>query len=270
MISYPNAKINLGLLVRRHRDDGYHAIETVMMPAPLHDILEVIESADGQSSFSTSGLLVAGAPGDNLCIKAVSLLRSGYSFPALKLHLHKMIPMGAGLGGGSSDGAFTLKMVNELINLGISDAELGNLALQLGSDCPFFIRNDTVMAEGRGEVLTPIDLSLKGSYLVMVLPSFSISTREAYAGIVADDSRAHLRERIGEPRELWKENLHNDFEVYVLGRYPEAARIKDLLYGSGAFFAQMTGSGSVFYALYTHQPKLPEDLPGQLIYAGWI
>lgn len=270
MITYPNAKINLGLHVLNKRSDGYHNIETVMVPIPLCDILEIEESSNGHFSFTATGIAIDGEEGSNLCVKAYEVMRKKYSIPAVRIHLHKIIPTGAGLGGGSSDGAFTIKMTDRIFNLGLSDQELEGTALTLGSDCPFFIRNEPVVALGRGEQMEPMPLDIRGLRLVLVKPSFSISTSEAYMRVSPQENRKSLKYSLSLPVESWKGHIVNDFEEYVTADYPEAEQIKRELYLSGALYVQMTGSGSVYFGLFGREPELTAFIKSREIYNGLI
>lgn len=255
MISFPNAKINLGLHITSKRKDGYHEIETCMVPIPLFDALEMI--LDKKSTWNSTGLGIPGDSKDNLILKAEKLLRKDFpGLPNLNIHLHKNIPMGAGLGGGSADGAFALKLMNNLFDLHLDDFFLEEYAEQLGSDCPFFIDNTPKIARGRGEILEPTDLSLKGSYLVLVNPGIHVGTKEAYAGVSPALPKVKLEEVLAD-RNRWKAELVNDFEPSVFGSYPEIKEIKEKMYEAGAFYAAMSGSGSSVFGLFD---KKAEDL----------
>lgn len=258
MILFPHAKINLGLNVLARRADGYHDIESVMVPIPLHDVLEAViapELGANGLAYTRSGLPIPGAVETDLCHKAVKLLQRGRELPGLRLHLHKVVPMGAGLGGGSSDGAHTLKLVNALCGLGLSQQELDGLALDLGSDCPFFLRDQPCAARGRGERLTPIDLDLRGVWLVLANPGVHVSTAEVYRNTTPTGTawdlehiarRAHWRE--------WASLLPNTMEPYVLNAYPAVAALKQALTESGAFYVAMSGSGSSVFGLFMEEP----------------
>ncbi|GAB3229847.1 4-(cytidine 5'-diphospho)-2-C-methyl-D-erythritol kinase [Algoriphagus aestuariicola] len=253
MISFPNAKINLGLHITAKRKDGYHDIETCMVPIPLFDALEMI--IDKKSAWTSTGLPIPGDPKDNLILKAEKLLKKDFpGLPNLNMHLHKNIPMGAGLGGGSADGAFALKLMNNLFDLHLDDFFLEEYAAQLGSDCPFFIENRPKIARGRGEILSEINLSLQGIHLVLINPGIHVGTKEAYAGVTPTSAKVALEEVIAD-RSRWKEELVNDFEVSVFGRYPEISEIKSKMYDLGAFYAAMSGSGSSVFGLFEEKPK---------------
>jgi 4-diphosphocytidyl-2-C-methyl-D-erythritol kinase len=255
MISFPNAKINLGLHITKKRNDGYHDIETCMVPIPLCDALEMI--LDKTPSWNVTGLAVPGDPKDNLILKAEKLLKKDFQgLPPLQIHLHKHIPMGAGLGGGSADGAFALKLMNNLFDLHLDDFFLEEYAAELGSDCPFFIENTPKIARGRGELLEPTTLSLQGSYLVLVHPGIHVGTKEAYAGVTPAAPRTPLEDILAD-RSRWKEELINDFEASIFKNHPAIAEIKERLYGAGAYYAAMSGSGSSVFGLFD---QLPEEL----------
>lgn len=256
MIRFPNCKINLGLYILEKLPDGYHRIETVFYPTGLSDILEIIPSNTGETRLDVSGINVEGKSSDNLCFKAWKLLYHLYGIPAVSIHLHKIIPTGAGLGGGSSDAAFTLSMLNELFELRLSDAELSSLALKLGMDCPYFLMNTPALGSGKGEILEPIDLSLKGWNLVIVKPPVHVSTAAAYAGVTPRSGRRPLTDIVSRSVEEWKELLVNDFETSIFSCFPEIRRIKDELCENGALYASMSGSGSAVYGLFREKPDL--------------
>lgn len=253
MITFPNAKINLGLHITAKRKDGYHDIETCMVPIPLCDALEMV--LDKKPSWNCSGLSIPGNPKDNLILKAEKLLRKDFpGLPHLQIHLHKHIPMGAGLGGGSADGAFALQLMNNLFDLHLDNFFLEEYAAQLGSDCPFFIENAPKIARGRGEILEPIDLSLKGSFLVLIHPGIHVGTKEAYAGVTPAAPKVNLEEVLTE-RNRWREELVNDFEASIFKNHPEIAEIKEKMYEAGAFYAAMSGSGSSVFGLFEEKPN---------------
>ncbi len=259
MIVFPNCKINLGLKITRKRADGYHDLETVFFPLPLTDVLEVIEDQKGNDiTFTQSGLDINGPADANLCIKAYRLLKKHFpDLPPTLMHLHKAIPMGAGLGGGSSDGAYALRLLNDKYNLGADIEQLLELALQLGSDCPFFILNKPCIATGRGEIMEPIPLDLSAYRFALVHPGIHISTAEAFSGITPAPNKMPLKEIIQLPIEDWKHHLVNDFEQSVFIKHPELEEIKQSLYNAGAIYASMSGSGSSFYGVF---PKGEIDL----------
>ena len=254
MIFFPPAKINLGLKVLYKRADGYHELETCMLPVPMYDILEILPAKE--FSFHQTGLTFEGANTDNLCIRAYDLLANDHTLPPVYMHLRKIIPMGAGLGGGSSDAAWVLKGLNSLFDLGLSDNELENYAAQLGSDCPFFIADVPQMAGGRGEILRPAEINLSGYYLKLVNPGLHVSTAEAYAGVHFSEAYPTLESLLTQSIKSWRGNVVNDFERSVFERYPEIEQIKEQMYAEGAVFALMSGSGSTVYGLYEEKPSL--------------
>ncbi|MEP0986545.1 4-(cytidine 5'-diphospho)-2-C-methyl-D-erythritol kinase [Ekhidna sp.] len=251
MITFPNAKINLGLNIVSKREDGYHNIESCFYPIPWQDSLEVIEAAS--FGFYSYGLDIPGNSSTNLCIKAYELIRANHDIPPVEIHLLKNIPMGAGLGGGSADGAFTLKMLNNLFELGLSNSQLEAYALQLGSDCPFFIKNQPAIANGRGEQLETIALDLSGYYLVIHNPGIHVSTQEAYAGVKPQIPTTPIADIIHTPKNEWKEVLFNDFEASIFPNHPEIEQLKKEMYEAGASYASMTGSGSTVYGLFEEE-----------------
>jgi 4-diphosphocytidyl-2-C-methyl-D-erythritol kinase len=287
MILFPNAKINLGLNVVEKRQDGFHNIETIFYPIPLCDALEVVPADKDCTSFSTSGLSVPGNPASNLVLRACTLLSSiiphnharqsavtSSSPPMLshyQVHLHKVIPMGAGLGGGSSDGAFTIKLLDQLRGLNLSAEEMERIALELGSDAPFFIGNRPVYATGRGDQFAPCAIDLSGFHLVVVKPDVHISTAEAYAMITPKHPAKPLNELILGEIDQWKEMITNDFEEPLFKRYPAIAAIKQNLYDAGACYASMTGSGSAVFGLFREDPPFGSQLfPGCFFWKSQI
>lgn len=266
MISFPNAKINLGLNIIEKRKDGFHNISSFFYPIKLADILEVIES--GKFSFSSSGLTVPGVERDNLVIRAYHLLKKDFDLPKVSIHLHKSIPTGAGLGGGSSDGAFMLKMLNILFELYLDDSLLEDYAAQLGSDCPFFVQDKPMVAMGRGEELDDFPLSLEGYFLFLVKPDQAISTHEAYQLITPRFPEVTIPDILtGGSPETWKELLKNDFEEAIFKKLPDYRNIKNKLYEQGAIYASMTGSGSAFFGIFKEKPVLEHEFPAS--YFTW-
>ena len=239
------------------RSDGFHNIETIFYPVPVHDALELIKM-DGDEettpNLTNYGLPVSGAISDNLCVKAWQLLKKDFpDLPVVKIHLLKNIPMGAGLGGGSADGAFMLQLLNDKFHLNLSTDQLTGYALQLGSDCPFFMVNQPSYATGRGENLEPISLSLSGYQLVIENPCIHIDTGKAFSQLdlnTAQNKHSHLKQVIQRPVSEWKENLNNDFEIPVFQQYPQIKAIKEKFYAEGALYAAMSGSGSTVYGLF--------------------
>jgi 4-diphosphocytidyl-2-C-methyl-D-erythritol kinase len=266
MLCFPNAKINLGLNVVRKRPDGYHDIETVFYPVPVKDALEAV--AAPEDSFHITGMPVDGAPEKNLVIKALHLLREKYAVPKVEVHLLKGIPSGAGLGGGSSDAAFMLKLLNDFCRLGLSPDELEETARPIGADCPFFIRNEPVFASGTGNVFTPVKLSLKEYYLCLVKPGVAVSTGEAYPMITPSVPTLSLKEMITLPVREWRGRMINDFEQPVFARYPEIEHIKNILYEAGAVYASMSGSGSSVFGLFEQPPGLKSRFIRHYVWEG--
>lgn len=265
MILFPPAKINLGLHVLAKRQDGYHEIETIMAEIPLVDILELNEASE--NTFTQSGIAVPSDGQVNLCERAVALLRTQVLFPAVSIHLRKQIPIGAGLGGGSSDASFTLKGLNALFKLGFSNAELGAFAAQLGSDCPFFIEGGLQLARGRGEQLLKLPAFGQSVYLVLCNPQLHVSTAQAYNGVKPNAARPTIQESLS--REGLS-GLQNDFEESVFEVFPQINQLKKELQDSGAFYAAMSGSGSSVFGLFesADQVVLSEQLARFVIYAG--
>lgn len=252
MITFPNAKINLGLNIVEKRPDGYHNLETIFYPINLQDALEVNRMENSQVPYKlrVSGTAIEGNPEENLVVKAYNLLREKYELAPVDIHLYKHIPMGAGLGGGSADGAFMIKVLNEKFRLGLSIEEMESYAAQLGADCAFFIQNQPVFATGIGNVFERIRLSLASYRLVLVKPNISVSTKEAYANIQPKRPEVSLKEIVQQPVETWATCMKNDFEDNVFKLYPEIAAIKDKMYDLGAVYASMSGSGSAVFGLF--------------------
>ena len=266
MIVFPNCKINLGLHVLGKRADRFHELETVFFPLPLYDILEIVylKQLTGEPGipFSKSGLEIEGDNSNNLCIKAYRLLKKKFpQLPSIQLHLHKVIPAGAGLGGGSADGSFTLKLLNELCGLDLSVNQLIKFALQLGSDCPFFIINKPCFSKGRGELLEEIPIDLSGYKLLLVNPGIHVNTSAMFREIKPALPEIPLKEIISKPVQKWKEEMKNDFEKVVFPQYPEIARIKKEIYLSGAVYASMSGSGSSVYGIFSKQQEIRISFP---------
>ncbi|MDR1562457.1 MAG: 4-(cytidine 5'-diphospho)-2-C-methyl-D-erythritol kinase [Dysgonamonadaceae bacterium] len=257
MICFPNAKINLGLNVVERRTDGYHNIETVFMPIPLCDVLEVVPSENGKTTLIQTGINIDGKNSDNLVMKAYNLLKKDFHLPSISIFLRKEIPSGAGLGGGSSDAAFMIKLLNDFANLGLSNETMEDYASQLGADCPFFIRNKPLFAEGIGNIFTPINISLAGYELVIVKPDVHVSTREAYAMIKPHTPEFPLKEVIRSRVEEWKYRLVNDFEGTVFSIAPEIGHAKQEMYDAGAVYAAMSGSGSAVFGIFEKNHFLP-------------
>jgi len=263
MICFPNAKINLGLRIVEKRPDGYHNLETVFYPIGLKDALECVPNTHHTDfSLSVSGfdcMDQTGNPENNLITKAFRLLESKYRLQPSDVHLYKAIPTGAGLGGGSSDAAFTLKIINEINKLGLSDYELEVLSAHLGADCSFFIKNKPIFATGIGTVFEDIKLSLKGYYLILVKPDIHVSTAEAYSLVHPVRPETLLKDVLTNPITTWKNNVVNDFEVSVFERYPQIKTIKEQMYLDGAIYASMSGSGSSVFGLFNEPIDLHQS-----------
>lgn len=262
MITFPNVKINLGLSITEKRPDGYHNLETVFYPVALEDALEVRTSStaapDRKFTLQQHGMEIAGKPEDNLVVKAYQLLDREFHLPPIEIHLYKHIPSGAGLGGGSSDAAFMLKLLNGHFHLNLSDDQLEAYAAMLGADCAFFIRNKPTFAEGIGNIFSPIELSLSGYGIMIVKPDIFVSTREAFSNIRPSRPAHPIKEVIQRPVSEWKETLINDFEASVFPLHPAIGAIKEELYNQGAVYASMSGSGSSVFGLFAPEAYLPE------------
>lgn len=247
MISFANAKINLGLLITEKREDGYHNIETIFYPAKLYDVVEANPATTLQ--FESSGLEIPSS-GKNLCEKAFELIKDKYTVQPISIHLLKNIPIGAGLGGGSSDAAYVLKMLNKMNNLGLNNEELKSYAEKLGADCPFFIDNKPVFAEGIGTSFQEIDVDLSDYFIVIIKPDIHISTVEAYQNVIPQIPKVDLKRAIQLPIQEWKFHIVNDFELGIFQKYPTIEKIKHALYEQGALYASMSGSGSAVFGIF--------------------
>lgn len=254
MITFPNCKINLGLWVMQRRPDGYHNIQTVMVPVPWCDIMEIVPAPDSESTLTVTGTHIDSAIENNLCYKAWRLMAEKYAVPNASIHLHKVIPAGAGLGGGSSDASYTLKMLNSIFDLNLDNKILRSLAVQLGMDCPFFIDNVPALSTGRGEFLKPVSLNLDGYYLIVVKPPVHVSTAAAFLGIKPVFRENSIDELTSLPVQEWRKTLNNDFEESVFRLYPEIQEIRNLMYRHHAAYAAMSGSGSAVFGLFAAIP----------------
>ena len=268
MVYFPHCKINLGLHVVAKRDDGYHNIETCFYPVPRTDILEVIKA--NTFAFSTSGLPVAGLPEQNLCVKAYHLLANDFRLGSVKIHLHKILPMGAGVGGGSADAAFMLRALTSLFQLKLSHDQLKSYAVELGSDCAFFLQDQPMLADGRGEVLSTTPVSLKGKYLVLVKPDVHVATADAYAGVVPAKPVNNLQDVLQLPIASWREQLVNDFETSVFKKFPVIAELKKQLYDNGALYASMSGSGASVFGIFDAPVNLQSKFSDVDYWAGTL
>jgi 4-diphosphocytidyl-2-C-methyl-D-erythritol kinase len=266
MIDFPNAKINLGLYITEKRTDGYHTIRTVMIPVQLTDILEFTEN--DKDELHCSGLSTGSVTDENLVMKALNLLRTNYEIPPLSIWLHKAIPTGAGLGGGSSDAAFMLKMLNSFYSLGLTATQMREFALMIGSDCAFFIGNQPALATGRGEILSPLEAGVEDLYIAVVNPGLHVSTKEAYAGIIPSQPEEDIRHIISLPVAEWPGRLENQFENTVFKVHPQIRSLKDQLYRAGAVYASMSGSGASVFGLFREEPEISLIPAEMVIYLG--
>lgn len=272
MISFPNAKINIGLNIIEKRDDGYHNLQSVFYPVGLCDALEVVENAEEGAErfiFTSSGIEIPGDATDNLCYFAYHLVSQDYPLPNVKVHLHKHIPIGAGLGGGSSDAAFFIKLLNDKFELGISWGEMHNYARQLGSDCSFFVSNKPSFAEGRGDEYESMKLDLSKYYVVLVYPKIHINTGKAYSGVIPKvPNRSLENDMLNLPIDKWKEFVHNDFEDSIFPQYPEIKNIKEKLYSIGAIYSAMSGSGSTVFGIFEKKTNLKSEFGECFVFEG--
>jgi len=269
MIVFPNAKINLGLNVTGTFSDGFHSIETVLFPVSFCDAIE-INLSEQLFEFNVSGMVISGKDQENLCVRAYYLLKNTYNLPNVRIHLHKVISMGAGLGGGSSDAAYTIRLLNDLFTLALSDLQMKQYASQLGSDCSFFIENRPCFAFGKGDQFESINLNLKGYSVVILIPPVHISTIDAYKIVKVKKPALDIRMILETSPFEWKNLLINDFERPIFKLHPEIQQIKEDLYKAGAVYASMSGSGSAVYGLFDR--KLPElnSFPGCKLWTGKI
>ncbi len=270
MVVFPNCKINLGLHVRRKNADGYHDLETIFYPIQQKDILEIIPSPTGKFHFRQEGIAIEGLQENNLCVKAYHLLKNDFpELPNIEMFLYKTIPTGAGLGGGSADGAFALMLLNDKFKLQLSKEQLCQYALQLGSDCPFFIWNRPVFAELRGEKMQEINIDLSGFHIVIVNPGIHVNTGKAFQGLRLDDSDSHFEQIANKPIENWKNILFNDFESNVFKEFPIIEQLKKQLYVHDALYASMSGTGSSCFGIFSELPDL-SFLPKEYFKAHFI
>lgn len=266
MVTFPNCKINLGLYVTSKRSDGYHNIATVFIPVDLQDALEIIPRQDDIVMLQNSGLPVQGREADNLCVKAWHLVKGLYpQISGVNIYLHKIIPMGAGLGGGSADGAFMLCLLNDLFRLQMPETQLLELALLLGSDCPFFIHNKPRFASGRGELMEPIAIDLSAYKIVLINPGIHISTAFAFAQVQPANPNFDLRTLHTIPVQSWKTHCVNVFEAGICKVYPVIQSVKDALYNAGAIYASMTGTGSTVFGLFHQDQNIPLSFPPEWV-----
>jgi len=270
MLIFPKAKVNIGLRILEKRPDGFHNIETFFYPVPLCDALEFVVRKDGKKddTLRITGLMNEDDADNNLVLKAVTLMRDSFSIPYLRIHLHKNIPIGAGLGGGSSDAAAMLRALNRYFNFNLSSEELHSFAGRLGSDAPFFIDGTPSFAEGVGNILSEFPLDLTNYYFVLLNPGIDISTVDAYSGCVPCPTGLSLRQILTLPVEEWRGRVVNDFELSIFITHPLIGQLKMSLYEAGAVYASMSGSGSTVYGIFSKKKDLPESLSKYLIYEG--
>jgi 4-diphosphocytidyl-2-C-methyl-D-erythritol kinase len=270
MIYFAPAKINLGLQILERRGDGFHNLRSVMYPTGLCDIIEVNQQAleNDPIQFTQSGISYATGTEENLCIRAWKLMASETDLPGVAIHLHKQIPVGAGLGGGSSDAATILKGLNRLAKVPLTQERLEELAIQLGSDCPFFLYNIPMMMEGAGELLSEVNISLRTYFLVILFPGIHISTASAYSNVIPAIPELHLRQLIEAPVDKWKGSIMNDFEEHTFVKYPLMKELKRTLYDNGAMYASMSGSGSSLYGIFERIPVLPAKIQDLVVWKG--
>jgi len=270
MIGFPKAKINIGLRITGKRGDGYHNIETIFHPVDLSDALEIVEAEDETTddTITVTGINPGVGTTDNLVIRAIGALRQKHNIPALNIHLHKVIPAGAGLGGGSSDAACTLMTLNRQFRLLLHPSELRTIALELGSDCPFFINPVPSYATGRGEILIPVMPLNKEYFIILLNHGMGINTKEAYDNCKPAIPSENLLDLYNRPVAEWKDLIYNDFEEYVFSKHPLTREFKQVLYDSGALFSSMSGSGSTVYGIFDREPDLPGEITKYIIYRG--
>lgn len=252
-----NCKINLGLFVTRKREDGYHELETVMLPVrELYDVVDIEPLAGSDIQFFGRGIVVDCPTEDNLCVRAARLVMERYATCGVSIKLDKRVPFGAGLGGGSSDATAVIVAMNEIFSLGLSAEQLVGLAAEIGSDTAYFVHNDYRLCTGRGEITEPIALDIRGLWLVVVKPNEGVSTAEAYRGVKPRVPNSSLRELLAEPIDSWQGSVVNDFEPHIFAAHPSIAQLKQLLLDSGAVYASMSGSGSALFGIFTQRPTL--------------
>lgn len=268
MVTFPPCKINLGLHVLVRRPDGYHDISTCFYPVPWTDLLEILPAAS--LDFKQTGISIPGKLQDNLCLKAYEMLKNDFQLPSVQIHLHKIIPTGAGLGGGSSDAAHTLRLLNSIFQLKLSQQQLMEYALRLGSDCPFFLLDKPMLGRGRGELLVQVPVNLKGFYLVILTPGIHVSTAEAYAGVNPTIPREGLPQMIDRPLTEWKTMLRNDFENSIFKKYPIIQELKERLYSTGAIYASMSGSGSSLFGIFEKEHRIENRFMDVPRWSGWL
>ncbi len=271
MINFPNAKINIGLNIIEKRSDGFHNIESVFYPVKLCDAQEVIENKESSEriQFSCSGIEIPGDPLENLCLHAYYLIANDYALPNVKIHLHKHIPIGAGLGGGSADAAFFIKLLNDKFELGLAWGEMHHYAKQLGSDCSFFVSNKPAFAVGKGDNYESIALDLSAYSIVLIYPNIHINTATAYSSVIPKKAKRDLEQDILQlPIEDWKHFIHNDFEDSIFVKFTKLKKIKEQLYLDGALYAAMSGSGSTMYGIFKNATNYKNTFKDYFVFEG--
>ncbi|AKD53600.1 4-(cytidine 5'-diphospho)-2-C-methyl-D-erythritol kinase [Spirosoma radiotolerans] len=266
MLTFPACKINIGLRITEKRSDGFHNLESCFYPVRWGDILEIIPAPEFR--FTDSGLSIPGSLSHNLCVKAYNLLKADFELPPVQMHLHKIVPIGAGLGGGSADAAFTLKLLNDQFRLQLSIAQLEDYARLLGSDCAFFIQNRPLYCTGKGDVFSEIGVSLSGYHILLIYPNLAISTAEAYAGVKPRKTDVSLHDQLVAPIDHWHTTIHNDFEDSLFPAYPILGQIKQQLYEAGAVYASMSGSGSTVYGIFNAPILIPNQFSTYRVWEG--
>ena len=269
MLFFSNTKINLGLKILGKRGDGYHDIQSVFYPVPFGDAIEFVPSKNGITSINNHGIQIPGESNENLILKAYHLLERDFELAPIEIHILKNVPTGSGIGGGSSDGAWMIKALNQYYGLDLSILHQEKYALELGSDCPFFIENKPKLVEGRGEILKPIELDLSGFFLVMIKPDIHISTGESYQNIdIPVVAQFDLSNLSNKNLNLWKQDVKNDFEPYAFKKYPVLEKVKNLMYNNDAVYASMSGTGSTVYGIFNEKPSDELLSHKELIWSG--
>lgn len=266
MVVFPNAKINIGLTITGKRPDGFHTIASCFYPVAWTDALEVLPAPT--VSFQVAGISIPGDASTNLCLKAYHALKQEYDLPPVSIHLLKAIPIGAGLGGGSADGAFTIRALNQLFSLNLPLEKQQEFARSLGSDCAFFIKNEPMYCYGKGDEFEEVALRLTGKWIVLVNPGLHISTAEAYAGVIPQVPATDLRTLLNLPLDQWKGKIVNDFEESLFPKYPILAEYKQTLYAMGARYASMSGSGSTMYGIFDEPVEIPNNFGDSIVWQG--
>ena len=266
MLSFPNAKINIGLYITEKRSDGFHNLESCFYPVGWSDVLEILPAP--KLSFKSTGISIPGNPETNLCLRAYHLVNQDFKLPPVMIHLHKIVPIGAGLGGGSADCAFTIKTLNDLFELNMSVEMMESYARNLGSDCAFFIQNKPKFCFGKGDEFEEIELDLSGKFIVLVNPNIHISTAEAYSGVKPQRATVDLKITLQTPVNQWINVIKNDFETHLLLKYSVIRNIKDSLYTYGAEYASMTGSGSTVFGIFNQEIDLKDLFTDYSVWQG--